>query len=85
MSAVFVFVIFQATSAKPTEVRRILTMGLPFTAHHGGQILFGPSDGYMYVMMGDGGGVGDPYNFSQNKKSLLGKIMRIDIDNIPSE
>ncbi|KAK3006800.1 hypothetical protein RJ639_015761 [Escallonia herrerae] len=73
-----------AESAKPLEVRRIFTMGLPFTAHHGGQILFGPTDGYLYFMMGDGGGVGDPYNFSQNKKSLLGKVMRLDIDNIPS-
>ncbi|PON54813.1 Soluble quinoprotein glucose/sorbosone dehydrogenase [Trema orientale] len=72
------------TSAKPQEVRRIFTMGLPFTSHHGGQILFGPEDGYLYFMMGDGGGTGDPYNFSQNKKSLLGKIMRLDIDNIPS-
>lgn len=60
-------------------------MGLPFTAHHGGQILFGPTDGYLYFMMGDGGGDGDPYNFSQNKKSLLGKIMRLDVDTPPSE
>lgn len=61
-------------------------MGLPFTAHHAGQILFGPTDGYLYFMMGDGGGKGgDPYNFSQNTKSLLGKIMRLDVDNIPSE
>ncbi|CAB4280899.1 unnamed protein product [Prunus armeniaca] len=74
-----------ATSAKPSEVRRIFTMGLPFTAHHGGQILFGPEDGYLYHMMGDGGGTGDPYNFSQNKKSLLGKIMRLDVDNVLSE
>ncbi|CAI8609984.1 unnamed protein product [Vicia faba] len=73
-----------AESAKPTEVRRIFTMGLPFTSQHGGQILFGPNDGYLYFMMGDGGGTGDPYNFSQNKKSLLGKIMRLDVDNIPS-
>ncbi|KAL9343524.1 hypothetical protein Peur_063955 [Populus x canadensis] len=72
-----------ATSVQPQEVRRIFTMGLPFTAHHGGQILFGPEDGYLYFMMGDGGSIGDPYNFSQNKKSLLGKIMRLDIDNIP--
>ncbi|KAK7354125.1 hypothetical protein VNO80_19583 [Phaseolus coccineus] len=71
-------------SAKPTEVRRIFTMGLPFSSQHGGQILFGPDDGYLYLMMGYGGGVGDPYNFAQNKKSLLGKIMRLDIDNIPS-
>ncbi|XP_015882685.2 HIPL1 protein [Ziziphus jujuba] len=73
-----------ATSAKPSEVRRIFTMGLPFTSQHGGQILFGPDDGYLYFMMGDGGGGGDPYNFSQNKKSLLGKIMRLNVDNIPS-
>ncbi|EXB36669.1 HIPL1 protein [Morus notabilis] len=72
------------TSVRPQEVRRIFTMGLPFTSHHGGQILFGPKDGYLYFMMGDGGGRGDPYNFSQNKKSMLGKIMRLDIDNIPS-
>ena len=70
---------------QPQEVRRIFTMGLPFAAHHAGQILFGPEDGYLYFMMGDGGGIGDPYNFSQNKKSLLGKIMRLDIDNIPSK
>ncbi|KAJ4950372.1 hypothetical protein NE237_027204 [Protea cynaroides] len=36
------------------------------------------------LWMGDGVGVGDPYNFSQNKKSLLGKIMRLDADDIPS-
>lgn len=60
-------------------------MGLSFNGHHGGQLLFGPTDGYMYFTMGDGGGTGDPYNFSQNKKSLLGKIMRLDVDNIPSE
>lgn len=60
-------------------------MGLPFTSHHGGQILFGPEDGHLYFMVGDGEGRGDPYNFSQNKKSLLGKIMRLDVDKIPSK
>ncbi|KAJ1431781.1 Six-bladed beta-propeller, TolB-like [Sesbania bispinosa] len=74
-----------AESAKPTEVRRIFTMDLPFTSQHGGQIVFGPNDGYLYFTMGDGGGSSDPYNFAQNKKSLLGKIMRLDVDNIPSE
>ncbi|EPS57699.1 hypothetical protein M569_17118, partial [Genlisea aurea] len=73
-----------AKKASPEEVRRIFTMGLPFTADHGGQILFGPADGYLYFMMGDGGEKGDPYNFAQNKKSLLGKIMRLDVNNIPS-
>ncbi|KAL0336270.1 UNVERIFIED_CONTAM: HIPL1 protein [Sesamum radiatum] len=42
-----------AEKARPQEVRRIFTMGLPFTANHGGQILFGPADGYLYIMMGD--------------------------------
>ncbi|KAG6485180.1 hypothetical protein ZIOFF_053710 [Zingiber officinale] len=74
-----------ATSASPLEVRRIFTMGLPYTSHHGGQILFGPADGYLYLMMGDGGNRGDPFNFAQNKKSLLGKIMRLDINTIQSE
>jgi glucose/arabinose dehydrogenase len=68
---------------KPTEVRMIFTMGLPFTSQHGGQILFGPNDGNLYFMMGDGGGSGDPYIFSQNKKSLFGNVMRLDVDNIP--
>ncbi|KMT07170.1 hypothetical protein BVRB_6g154950 [Beta vulgaris subsp. vulgaris] len=72
-------------SGQPTEVRRIFTMGLPSSNNHGGQILFGPEDGYLYVMMGDGGGRDDPYKFSQNKKSILGKILRLDVDTIPSE
>lgn len=74
-----------AKMAKPSEVRRILTMGLPSTSSHGGQVLFSPADGYMYIMTGDGGLKGNAYDFAQNKKSLLGKIMRVDVDNIPSE
>ncbi|PHU12426.1 HIPL1 protein [Capsicum chinense] len=74
----------EAKTASPKEVRRIFTMGLPFTGHYGGQILFGPSDGYLYFMMGDGGGSGDLYNFFKNKKSLLEKIMRLDVDSTPS-
>lgn len=73
-----------ATSANPTEAKRIMTLGLPFTTHHGGQILFGPADGYMYFMMGDGGSVGDPWNFAQNKGTLLGKIVRIDVNAMPT-
>ncbi|KAI3516370.1 hypothetical protein L1887_15285 [Cichorium endivia] len=73
----------KATKGKPTEVRRIFTMGLPFTNNHGGQILFGPNDGYLYIMLGDGGGRDGPFGFAQNKKSLLGKIMRVDVDTYP--
>ncbi|RZC60138.1 hypothetical protein C5167_021898, partial [Papaver somniferum] len=68
--------------ANPTEVRRIFTMGLAYTTFHGGQILFGP-DGYLYLTTGDNEARTDPYNFAQNKKSLLGKILRFDIDQIP--
>lgn len=60
-------------------------MGLPFTSHHAGQILFGPTDGYLYFMMGDGGSTGDPWNFAQNKRSFLGKILRFNVDEMPSE
>ncbi|KAK9049158.1 hypothetical protein SSX86_031875 [Deinandra increscens subsp. villosa] len=70
--------------ANSDEVRRIFTMGLPFEAYHGGQILFGPTDGYLYFMIGDASHASDPYNFAQNKKSLLGKILRLDVDFIPS-
>ncbi|CAA6659035.1 unnamed protein product [Spirodela intermedia] len=73
-----------AATANPNEVRRIFSMGLPFTSHHAGQILFGPTDGYLYFMMGDGGSIGDPWNFAQNKKSFLGKILRLNVDVMPS-
>ncbi|CAN8264626.1 unnamed protein product [Cochlearia groenlandica] len=72
-----------AKIGKASEVRRIFNMGLPYSSSHGGQILFGP-DGYLYIMTGDGGGVSDTHNFAQNKKSLLGKILRLDVDVMPS-
>ncbi|KAH7295210.1 hypothetical protein KP509_27G037200 [Ceratopteris richardii] len=74
----------KALTADPNEIRRIFTMGLPYSTHHGGQILFGPNDGYLYFMMGDGGSSGDPFNFAQNRMSLLGKILRLDVDILPS-
>lgn len=59
-------------------------MGLPYTKHHAGQIYFGPTDGYLYFTMGDGGNAGDPWNFGQTKKALLGKSLRLNIDVMPS-
>ncbi|KAM0841588.1 hypothetical protein ACQ4PT_058920 [Festuca glaucescens] len=73
----------EATYADPSEVRRVFSMGLPHISNHAGQLLFGPTDGYLYFFMGNGGIRGDPFNFSQNKKSLLGKIMRLNIDELP--
>lgn len=52
----------------------------PFANHNGGDLVFGP-DGYLYIAVGDGGSQGDPQNFSQNKNSLLGKLLRIDVNN----
>jgi len=51
----------------------------PYTNHNGGMIFFG-LDGYLYIGMGDGGSGGDPQNYAQNLQSLLGKILRIDVD-----
>jgi len=57
----------------------ILTFEQPFSNHNGGQIAFGP-DGYLYIATGDGGSGGDPQGNGQNRRNLLGKILRIDVD-----
>lgn len=56
----------------------ILVIPEPYGNHNGGSIAFGP-DGYLYIGVGDGGSGGDPGNRAQNKDSLLGKILRIDV------
>uniref|UniRef100_A0A096M9D8 HHIP-like protein 1 n=1 Tax=Poecilia formosa TaxID=48698 RepID=A0A096M9D8_POEFO len=64
--------------------RMILEVVEPASNHNGGQLLFG-HDGYLYIFIGDGGRAGDPFGKfgnSQNKSALLGKVLRIDIDNI---
>jgi len=57
----------------------LLQVDQPFPNHNGGQISFGP-DGYLYVGLGDGGGTGDPVGNGQNRSTLLGKILRIDVN-----
>lgn len=57
----------------------LLEVAQPFENHNGGQIAFGP-DGYLYIALGDGGSGGDPQGNGQNRATLLGKILRIDID-----
>lgn len=66
-------------TADPTSGEIIFTHPQPYRNHNGGQIAFGP-DGYLYIALGDGGSQGDPQNNAQNPASLLGKILRIDVD-----
>ncbi len=57
----------------------LLTIEQPYPNHNGGLVLFGP-DGYLYVGMGDGGSGGDPQGNGQDRGSLLGKLLRLDVD-----
>jgi glucose/arabinose dehydrogenase len=59
--------------------RRVILQ--PFSNHNGGHLAFGP-DGYLYIGMGDGGSGGDPQHNAQNPNTLLGKMLRIDV-NVP--
>lgn len=52
----------------------------PYSNHNGGQLFFSPVDGYLYIATGDGGSGGDPQNYAQNTGSLLGKMLRLDVD-----
>ena len=56
----------------------ILRVNQPYSNHNGGQIIFG-SDGYLYIGLGDGGAAGDPLGHGQNGKTLLGSILRINV------
>ncbi len=60
----------------------ILEVNQPFSNHNGGQIAFG-DDGYLYIGLGDGGSGGDPFGNAQNRATLLGKILKINVD-LPS-
>lgn len=66
--------------ADPNSEVILLTINQPYSNHNGGCIKFG-HDGYLYIGMGDGGSAGDPGNRSQDPLELLGKMLRIDVDN----
>jgi glucose/arabinose dehydrogenase len=68
-----------ADQADPKSEEVILFIEQPFANHNGGQLAFGP-DGYLYIGMGDGGAVGDPFNNGQKPGALLGKLLRIDVE-----
>ncbi len=60
----------------------VLAFDQPFANHNGGQLAFGP-DGYLYVGTGDGGAAGDPQDNGQSLSTLLGKLLRLDVEELP--
>ena len=74
---------YTASAANPnvadTTERVLMTIAQPYSNHNGGMIDFG-QDGFLYIGMGDGGSGNDPENRAQNLDSLLGKMLRIDVN-----
>lgn len=75
---------FTVSSSNPNQADTgselvLLEYDQPYSNHNGGQVSFGP-DGYLYIAVGDGGSGGDPQGNGQNLKTLLGSILRIDVD-----
>jgi glucose/arabinose dehydrogenase len=65
--------------ADPSSELKMLGIPQPYANHNGGAVAFGP-DGYLYLGLGDGGSQGDPNGNGQSLNSLLGKILRLDVD-----
>ena len=68
-----------SNAADPSSAVTLLTIAQPFSNHNGGHLAFGP-DGYLYIGMGDGGSANDPMCTAQRDDTLLGKMLRIDVD-----
>jgi glucose/arabinose dehydrogenase len=67
------------TQAIDGSRRQLLFIRQPYPNHNGGQLVFGPN-GLLYVGMGDGGSGGDPENRAQNPRSLLGKLLTLNVN-----
>jgi glucose/arabinose dehydrogenase len=68
---------------EPASGVPLLFVDQPFANHNGGLIQFGPRDSYLYIGLGDGGSGDDPFGNGQNPNTLLGKMLRIDVNGAP--
>ncbi len=71
-----------ADASTPASEENVIEIGQPYANHNGGQVAFGP-DGFLYIALGDGGSAGDPEGNAQDTRSLLGKLLRIDVSKKP--
>ncbi len=69
----------QSNIADLVQVETVMYIEQPYFNHNGGQLQFGPRDGYLYIGMGDGGGPGDPDRRGQALDTLMGKMLRINV------